>query len=707
MRMPFLPRRPVLGIPAVAAAIALAILSASSACRRASPARAAFSGGTPPDVVLVTIDTLRADSVGFLGNTGVETPVLDRLAREGRVFPDAHAQSVVTLPSHVNILTGLYPYQHGVRDNDGFRLPDTVPTLATILKSRGYETAAFIGAFPLDARFGLSRGFDVYDQSYPQGANEYQFMMAERPASEVVAAARAWLAREPKGPRFLWVHLYDCHAPYRPPPPFDSKYASNPYLGEVAGVDAALGPLVDDLAARKGKPLLLVVTSDHGEALGDHGERTHGLFAYEATLRVPLVLWAPGEIAPSRDDRAARHVDILPTILAAGGAPVPTGVSGVSLLGDRSANGSTSYFEALTSFYTRGWAPLRGVVGEGFKYVDLPIPELYDLKADPSETKNLAATRLDVVRRLKPRLPASVEGPASARVSASAETVSRLRNLGYLSGSPAARERFTPEDDPKTLVAVDSRIHEMVDLYQRGHVPQAVELARSLVRERPEMQTGYEYLSFLQGQAGDDAGSIRTLREAERRGLLDDRLRSRLGLLLAGTGHAPEALKVLEPLGRSADPDAWNAIGIARAGAGQKAGALEAFEHALQIDPRNAIACQNIGITLVQAGDFPGAIRAFDRTFALNDRLPRAWNGRGVALEELKRHAEAVQAWKRAVDLDAGQFDALFNIGIVSAEQGDTATARVALSAFLERVPPSRAPSDVARAREILARLPH
>ncbi len=686
------------------------LLCGAPACRRAAEPSRPFAAGRP-DIVLITIDTLRADSVGFLGNRKAETPTLDRLAREGVVFPDAHAQNVVTLPSHANILTGLYPNQHGVRDNEGFVLPGNIPTLATLLHDRGYSTGAFVGAFPLDSRFGLSRGFDVYDQSYPQGANEYQFVMAERPATEVVAAARAWLSSAGASPRFLWVHLYDCHAPYRPPPPFDARFPGEPYLGEVAAVDAALAPLVEDLASR-GKPALVIATSDHGEALGDHGERTHGLFAYEATLRVPLLIWSPGNVAAGSDPRPARHIDILPTAIdAAGGGPLPPGAAGRSLLGssaavhakDRALPAEAAYFESLSSFYTRGWAPLRGIISEGFKYVDLPIPELYDLKNDPGESKNLATSRLDVVRQLKARLPAF---SAAAAGSSSAETAGKLRSLGYLSGRAAAKERFGPEDDPKYLVAVDQQTHDMVDLYQRGRGPEAIALAERIVRERPDMATGYEYLSFLQGQAGDDPAAVATLRRAQKRGLLDERLKSRLGLLLSELNRGKEALAVLEPLSGSEDPDISNALGIARASAGQTAAAIQAFERALRIDPRNAVAWQNIGITLVHSRDTQGALRAFDRAFALNERLPRAWNGRAVALEELGRHPEAIQAWKRAVALDAGQFDALFNLGIVSAEQGDAATARVALQAFLERVPPTRAPADTARARQILARLP-
>ena len=223
----------------------LVLLSLAAAggtdCRR--PARApatassSSSSSSRPDVILVTIDTLRADALGFAGNTRVRTPNLDLLARQGLVFTGAHAHNVMTLPSHANILTGLYPYEHGVRDNEGFRLDPKIPTLATLLAEKGYATAAIIGAFPLDSRFGLSRGFRLYDQKYPQGAHAYDFSVAERPAPEVVAAARSWYSKNAGGPRLLWVHLYDCHAPHIPPPALVREYAGDSYLGEVAGVD--------------------------------------------------------------------------------------------------------------------------------------------------------------------------------------------------------------------------------------------------------------------------------------------------------------------------------------------------------------------------------------------------------------------------------------------------------------------------------------
>ena len=653
-----------------------------------------------PGIVLITIDTLRYDALGFTGNKRVATPNLDRLAREGMAFSNAHAHNVMTLPSHANILTGLYPYQHGVRNNQGFRLPGEIPTLATFLKARGYATGAFIGAFPLDARFGLSRGFDVYNQDYPQGTHEYDFGVAERPATEVIAAARRW--RESVGPRpyFLWVHLYDCHSPYRPVSPFDKTYAADPYLGEVASVDAALEPLLADLRRDFSDPPLVIATADHGEALGDHGEKTHGLFAYESTLHVPLLLWRPGTIPVRSDPRLARHIDILPTVVELLGVTFPARLPGSSLLRPASPE-ATSYFEALSPWLERGWAPLRGAVGSNQKLIELPIPELYDLAKDPGETRNLAPVSVssDAARRLAKVIPPELSANPS---SPSNEDVARLRNLGYLSGGGARPTHFGPEDDPKSLVSLDADIHRLVDLWEARDIRPAIALARTVVARRPSMPTGYEFLSFLQSQSEDDMAAIRTLEEGRRQALLPDNLVSRLGLLYSGVGQHRAALAVLEPLAGSRNPDVLNAVGIARAASGNAARAIEAFEAAARVDPKNAVAYQNIGITLLHEGKFQEALAAFDASARINDRLPRARNGRGVALKELGRPDEAIQAWQRALELDPDQFDALFNLGVVALERGHTDVGRAALSRFVERAHASQFRQDVARARVLL-----
>jgi choline-sulfatase len=574
-----------------------------------------------------------------------------------------------------------------------------VPTLATRLKALGFATGAFVAAFPLDRRFGLGSGFDVYDDHYGKGNDPMSFQLAERPGTAVVSAALAWFDGQPAGHRFLFVHVFEPHAPYAPPPPFDAEYRDAPYLGEVAAADAALRPLLDRFLDPGAPPAIVILTADHGEALGEHGETTHGLFAYEATLHVPLLLWGAGVPAGARRG-SARHVDIAPTILEAAGAAPPGPLPGRSLLG-RGESDEPSYFEALDASLTRGWAPLRGVVWKGAKFIELPLPELYDLSADPAEAHNLIAERVDLVRSLKPRLDGTRAAPAAS--AESGQTVARLRSLGYLSGSASPRERYGPEDDPKNLVALDRDLQRVVSLYHDGKMDEAILLAKNVVRFRPTMSMGYEYLSFLQGQTGRDDLAAATLEAARRRGLLTEVLASRLGLLYSAQRKSNEALAILEPLAESRNPDVLNALGIARATAGRVPEAIRAFESALAADPGNALAWQNIGLTQVQH-DRPGeALAAFDKAFAINDRLPRAWNGRGVALERLGRHDEALDAWKRAVSLDSQQFEALLNLGTIALERGNVGLGREALRQFLATAPPGLFAEDLRRARRMLA----
>ncbi|HEV2845338.1 MAG TPA: sulfatase, partial [Thermoanaerobaculia bacterium] len=429
---------------ALAAAV---VLGGAAGCRGGSSGPAGTGASHEgADILLVTIDTLRADAPGFAGNQRAQTPALDRLAAAGLVFDDAHAHNVVTLPSHANILTGRYPYQHGVRENSGFVFSGKVPTLATLLRGKGYATGAFVAAYPLDARFGLNAGFDIYDDSYPRGSNPSAFVVAERRGDEVIAAARSWWDGQKGKRRFLWVHLYDPHAAYAPPEPFASRYRADPYLGEVAATDSFLAPLLGPFLDGGEPPALVVVTSDHGEALGEHGELTHGLFAYEPTLKVPLVVWGPG-VKPGRDGRPARHVDILPTVLAFLRLDPPEGLPGRSLLGPADPAAET-YFESLSASLNRGWAPLRGLLRERRKMIELPVPELYNLAADPGEKKNLYAEERRTARALRDALPQESSWPPP-KGAVSPEEEARLRSLGYFTGSGPARSAFTAADDPK------------------------------------------------------------------------------------------------------------------------------------------------------------------------------------------------------------------------------------------------------------------
>jgi choline-sulfatase len=681
---------------------ALALALALAACGGGSSGSGPSLEGA--DVLLVTIDTLRADALGFAGNERVETPTLDRLAAAGRVFGDAHAHNVVTLPSHANILTGLYPWQHGVRENSGFVLGGSVPTLATLLKGAGYATGAFVAAYPLDARFGLNRGFDVYDDRFPRGTDPDEFVLAERRGDQVVAPALAWWRSQSGKPRFLWVHTYDPHAGYEPPEPFASRYRDNPYLGEVAATDSFLTPLLAPFLDGREPPALVVVTSDHGEALGEHGELTHGLFAYEPTLKVPLLVWHPG-IRPGRDDRPARHVDVAPTILQALGLDVPARMPGRSLLAP-AGPGGTSYFEALSTHLNRGWAPLRGTIEGRKKYIDLPLPELYDLAADPGEKDNRFTRDRRASRALRDAMPEESVWPPP-RGTISPEEEARLRSLGYSAGSAEAKAAYTAEDDPKNLVGLDRRLHQVIDHYSRGRYAEAADLAREVVAARPSMAEGYEHLALALRQMERHGEAVDVLRSALAAGAERESLRRQLGLALSEAGRSTEAVEVLGPLaeGEAADPATLNAYGIALTDSGRHAEAVEVLRRVVAKHPQDPKGSENLGIALLRM-DRPAEARIeLERALQLNPGLPISWNTLGVALYRLEGPAAALDAWEKAVSLDPKQYDALFNIGLVAAQAGRPSQARQALSRFVATAPSARFGGDIRKARQILARL--
>src|SRR4051812_31252219 len=436
----------------VCALLACAVLTA--ACHRVPEVRR----DPAQNILLVTIDTLRADAIGASGNATVSTPWIDRLAAGGVRFDQAHASTVVTLPSHANILSGMYPFRHGVRENAGFRFPETTETLATLLRARGYRTGAFVSAFPLDSRFGLTRGFDVYDDRFPK-SDATAFRVPERRGADTVTAALRWIdgaapaasAAPGDRPWFAWVHIYEPHFPYAPPDPYASRFRERPYFGEVAAADAALGPLLQRvLDAASARPTLVILTGDHGEALGEHGEMTHGLFAYEATLHVPLIVYQPHLLTPRAIATPVRHVDILPTILDAIGAPLPASLDGQSLLplaAGESAVPTVTYFESLSASINRGWAPLYGVARGSGKYFALPIPELYDLAADPAEAHDLSAARPAEMRELQTLLNGlRAEDRGAVPRRERAETREQLRSLGYVTGAASPKPHYTEAD---------------------------------------------------------------------------------------------------------------------------------------------------------------------------------------------------------------------------------------------------------------------
>jgi len=672
-------------------------------------------------VLLITIDTLRADALGSYGNASGATPWLDRLAAGGVRFQTAHAHNVVTLPSHANILSGQYAFTHGVRDNSGFRFPSGRDTLATILRRGGWRTGAFVSAFTLDSRFGLDAGFDVYDDRLGGAETHTAFEVPERRGTETVGAAMGWLAAQGAGRTFAFVHLYEPHFPYQPPEPFASRFPGKAYEAEVAAADSALEPLVRPiLEAGEAGRTVVVFTADHGESLGEHGEQTHGIFAYEATLRVPLIVYAPRLAAPSVVRAPVRHVDVLPTVLDLVGMAPPADLPGRSLVPLMTTTTMTTggaagsrppaiaYFESLSASLNQGWAPLRGVLDGRLKYIDLPIPELYDLAADPGESANLAATRPADLDRLRGILAGIRKGErAVSRGPEEASAVERLRALGYVAGSGPApsKERYTEADDPKRLIDLDTKTSEVLRLYHAGDLEAALALCREIIRRRPDMPIIYLHLAFLERARGDLEAAVAAMRQAVALRPLDAESVALLGVYLDEAGHPREAADILEPYAKAAHPDldVLTARGMALSALGRRQEALASFAAAREVDPSNAMVLVNIGTVHLMDGDAQGARASFEEALRIDPGLARAHNSLGVLAAREGRLDEAVERWTRAAALDPSDYQTLFNLGSTLRRLGRGEDARPYLEAYLREAPAAGEARDIARVRAWLA----
>jgi len=668
----------------------------------------AFVKTPDQNVLLLTIDTLRADAMSGDGGPA-STPNLDRLASDGVRFTFAHAQAVVTLVSHTSILTGEYPFQHGVRDNAGFRLAPGTPTLATILHARGMATGAFVGAFPLNRQFGLSNDFDVYDDVAAKDSLSADFALPERRAADVVKVADAWIASQRK-PWFAWVHVFDPHAPYSPPPPFDSEYSTNLYAGEIAYVDSAIAPLLD-LARTQSRPTTIIVTGDHGESLGEHGEQTHGLFAYEATLHIPLIVAQVGgglREEPSKVTSAVpvRHVDILPTITDLLQAQAPPGLPGRTLLTatDGESAPRPSYFEAMTAMLKRGWAPLMGVVDGRSKYVDLPLDELYDLSRDAREVHNIASSDTARVRTLTALLTAMHPQLPGEETRESPQVRATLESLGYISTGAPRKAHYTEADDPKNLIDVDRLMMDGIELHRQGRTDQAIDAYRQVIARRPDMGLAYRRLSFLQWEEGHVTDAIATLRQATKVVGQNVDIDVRLGTYLAEAGDLAGAIPLLERA-VAADPqntDGLNGLGIAYGRAGRQDDALRVFQRIVAQSPRDAFAIENIGTTYLQRGNLDAAREAFTKALQSDPKSSRAHAGLGVIAMQRGDRERAFSEWKTAVATDPHNFDALFNLASELLNAGRMDEAQPYVKQFVATAPPALYGPDIERLRRAI-----
>jgi arylsulfatase A-like enzyme len=567
-----------------------------AACGTQEPLSSGRAAGF--DVALVTLDTTRADHVGAYGYDKAETPNLDRLAREGVRFADAVSPAPITLVAHSSVLTGLDPDHHKVRHNGEYRLDPSQVTLAEVLQANGYETAAFVSGFVLDARYGLAQGFDRYDDRTEAFPGQPFGGLGERSAESVTDAALEWLGvRDRAKPFFLWVHYYDPHAEYKPPQPFARKFAKSPYDGEIAYMDSQVGRLVT--ALEKAAPKLLVIAAgDHGESFGEHSEYSHGRLLYETTQRVPLILWSKPAISRPQvvDDVVVGLVDVFPTILDL--LSIRDGVprDGISLRLAREKPGRAIYMETMMAYLDNGWAPLYSLRRREDKFIFAPRPEYYRLGADSRERENLfgkAATK-DTVEELSQALARRLEGSSVEAVAASAtkpdpESLRLLQSLGYLSGPGRAEKTAGALPDPKDMVRILELAIESRTLRREGKLEEALARARRALELAPKDLEVIEEnaLVYVEMNRLEDA-------EAALRSYLalkpNPNICILLGEILRKTGRKPEAAELLQRA-MALEPDHGGALiawGDFLAGEHQYAEALESYQKAKRVDPYRA-----------------------------------------------------------------------------------------------------------------------
>jgi len=505
-RMPFpTARRSTRGLLATLLALAISI---GIGCNRQpepeEPAETAEIEPREPSLLLVTIDTLRPDRLEPYGAADVETPTLARLASRGIVFDRAYAVAPITLPSHASILTGLYPPQHGVRNNGINYLEENLETLAEMLQRQGFRTGAFVGAAVLERRYGLAQGFETYDDRIGDDAGQTsRWSVSERRADEVVRSTREWLdGIEPQERFFAWVHLFDPHAPYSAPSPFRERYPRRPYDGEVAYVDAQIGRLLEH--PRLGNDVLIAVVGDHGESLDEHGEGTHGILVYDSTLQIPWILEIPGGPRGLREETPVSQIDILPTLLDLLGFEPPPELPGRSLepkiVADREVPSEPLYAESYQGFSAYGWARLHTLVRWPWKLIQATTPELYNLERDPGESTNLADREQELAQNMDAELARFIED-SEQQIALDSETAQALRSLGYMAATQPRALEGRQRPDPREMIGLH---YELLDFFDSGpHSPSEIisELERVL-RIDPDNLTALRELPGALADAG-------------------------------------------------------------------------------------------------------------------------------------------------------------------------------------------------------------
>jgi choline-sulfatase len=652
----------------------------------------AREGLEKPNVILISLDTTRADRLGCYGYAAARTPAIDALARRGVLFSQAASPAPLTLPAHSSMMTGFYPTYHGVRLNGTTALSQKQITLAEALSGEGYQTGAFVGAFVLDGRWGLNQGFGEYDDRFDlKKVKHLDLAGTQRPANEVVDAALRWLDAQKNAPFFSWIHLYDPHTPYEPPEPLLSEFGRRGpeglYDGEIAFVDRQVDRVVSWLRETGlDKRTIVVIAGDHGEALGSHGEGTHGFFIYDWAMRVPFIVATPfDELQGVRVDSQVSLVDVFPTLLALAGIESKGKVHGRSLLPVMFKPGAPddvhAYGESMVPDLQFGWSALRALRSPRYKFIDAPRPELYDLIADPGEATNIAASQRQVAETMARELDRIVEetsrdAPALEEANLDKETLERLASLGYVATSAVGKRRpgaSGPLADPKDKLDVFIAVQRAGELMARDEHAQAAQALESALLQEPAMPQALLMLGSCYTALG---------RTAEARVRFDQVLKNDpesvpglIGManILLEAGQTDDVVTLCKRT-LSVDPrnsQAYALLGEVYIGRREPAQALPYLEKAVEIQPKITQNRVNLAACLIEMKQFARAQQTLDDVLAAHPRFPGAWFNQGVLYDEQHRPDEARKAYLAEVTNYPNSFKARFNLGKALSTLGD------------------------------------
>ena len=656
--------------------LVLAIIAAlcGAGCRRSRSGGGAAAGadtsawlpaGTP--IVLISIDTLRADHLPAYGYRGVETPAIDALRRDGVLFERAYSPVPLTFPAHASLLTGLLPNQHGVRDNTGYLFDaKSVPYLPRDLHAAGYATAAAVSALVLARGTGLGEGFDVYEDSFHWQAGTL-LGQVQRSGGETLGAVRGWLHERGAAPFFLFLHLYEPHSPYMPPAPYAARYAK-PYDGEIAAADSVVGELVAELRTLGVYDRALVILlSDHGEGLNDHGEQEHGILLYREALQIPLVLKLPGgHAAGATVETPVQLVDVAPTLRPLTGAAADPRQHGVSLLA-RIAGDETPrpvYSETLYPRIHFGWGELQSVVDGEWHFIAGPDPELYDLEADPGERANRRDATRPVVRRMQELLRAEPLAYRAPSTPASAEEQQRLAALGYVGSVAPPAEGSGPLPDPKKEVLTLEPLTRGFQAFARQDYAAAIPALRETTARHPRLGEAWDYLGQALAASGDRTAAIAAFRDGLDHVGSSTTLAAGAARLLLEAQQPAEALAQLDrQLART--PDAPMLLGLrvrALLVSDRTREAVETAQRLAALVPQSADAHYQLGIASLLDGNRETAERELRRVLELDPRHLRAMNDLAVLLRGEKRYGEAAALLRQALAIDPEQETARRNL---------------------------------------------